>query len=497
MAKYYLRLEGVNLSSVLDDTPQVSVTRGASYMLREVANKLPEWVKGKWQFGIVLQPVSVGASVGIYACDTSDGESLASRISDALAKDISCRHFTFVVDAVPASSDFRVDLEQLVALNRWKQMQMPSLSLAGLETLSDGPCQWNGIRPADEVDDRRKVRRDNRPAPTSTSVATRYRAGRQLRQNFYLQEAGHDFEGYHFTDELSELAKNASKNNLDGKLAVIYIDGNRFGRLQQKRCVDEKTQKLFDETIQTQRRDYLSAFLSYIHTINDYKTEDDRLRLEILMWGGDEILMVVPAWCGIDALCFFFQQSENWKFQGESLTHAAGLVFAQHKTPLSRLATLAKELAENVKHHMSEGITHNGFDYVVLESIDYPTESLFRFRQNVFGKTLIEQRFPLGPLKRPALEELAKLFDELPKGQCCTLARALVADGRMDKAAQAVLKRLREVTGKQKIDEFEKVSDRLFADFHNDQPSEAWRWLHPVDLWDYLPLPKEEGEKRK
>jgi len=31
MASCYLRIEGVNLSSVLEDTPQVSVTRGASY----------------------------------------------------------------------------------------------------------------------------------------------------------------------------------------------------------------------------------------------------------------------------------------------------------------------------------------------------------------------------------------------------------------------------------------------------------------------------------
>jgi len=128
--------------------------------------------------------------------------------------------------------------------------------------------------------------------------------------------------------------------------------------------------------------------------------------------------MVVPAWCGLDTLSFFFEISGHWEFKAKNtknkwqttpLTHAAGLVFAQHKTPLSRLVDLVKyELAEGVKNQLKPKLNElvNGFDYLVLESIDYPTESLHRFRRKVFGNTLTQQHCPLKAPHRAMLSDL-------------------------------------------------------------------------------------------
>ncbi len=58
MADFLIRMEGVNLSSVLDDTIQLSVIRGSSLLLRKAVIKVAEEFK--------LQVISVGASIGLY-----------------------------------------------------------------------------------------------------------------------------------------------------------------------------------------------------------------------------------------------------------------------------------------------------------------------------------------------------------------------------------------------------------------------------------------------
>lgn len=496
MKKHYIRLEGINLSSVLDDTGQVSVIRGASYQLREVARDLPQWVNAKWGLGTELQAISVGASVGLYVCVCSDGANLAARIGDALRIDPDYRYYTFAVDAVAASGNFRADLEKLVAANRWRQMQMPSVSLAGLDAKASGPCAWNGIRPADGPVIERKVEREVIKEHLSKSAFTRFDAGSKLRGTFYKREAGAAFEELNFTKDLGELSEKSTKANLNGKIAVIYLDGNRFGMLQQH-CIDEPKQRTFDDYVQGVRRDYLDAFLNHAKDNGDYMTDDGRLRIEVLMWGGDEILLVVPAWCGLDALSFFFEQSHDWRFDGEPLTHAAGLVFAQHKTPLTRLIKLAKDLAEGIKVRLPVDKTCNGYDYVVLESIDYPTEALERFRERVYREALASTRLPLAAPTSNALRGATKLVG-LPKGQCYALARALVANQCLNEVARKTLDRMRKVAGKKKVEQAEQAATDLFADMHGKAPIDSWLWLHAIDLWDYLPgaqhQPKEEQQ---
>lgn len=484
-AMYLLRMEAVNLSSVFEDTNQISVIRGASYLLREVARKLPEWVE-VWQPGIKLEPISVGASVGLYQCESADGKQLVAQILQKLREHKTYQHFSFVLDAVPSDPDpekFRNDLEKLISANRWQQMQMPGLSLSGLGAQSDLPCAWNGIRPADGT----VVERDGQKYRMSQSVNKRYGEGKELRSNFYQSEILDGVSHLKFTDDLNTLSSDVTKDNLNGKVAVIYLDGNRFGNLQQTHCQTIEMQKKFDDEIQSYRREYLKTFLLHADQIEDYKI-DGKLRIEVLMWGGDEILLVVPAWCGLDALSFFYQASQDWKFDDTPLTHAGGLVFAQHKTPISRLTKLAKDLAEGVKDTLQEGEVHNGFDYIVLESIDYPTESLGEFHAKIYRENLAEARQPLSPICPNKLKSVNNL-QALSKGQCYALARALVADNRNDLKGTAVIQlaRMQQVAGKEAVEAAQGEAKALFAGMAGQDIGDAWRWMHAIELWDYLP----------
>ena len=83
-----------------------------------------------------------------------------------------------------------------------------------------------------------------------------------------------------------------------------------------------------------------------------------KVRIETLLWGGDELIWVVPAWCGMEAVQFFFDNTNTkdavWEVNGRRLTHAAGVVFCSCRAPIRSVVKLAKELAESVKDHLED-----------------------------------------------------------------------------------------------------------------------------------------------
>jgi len=94
-----------------------------------------------------------------------------------------------------------------------------------------------------------------------------------------------------------------------------------------------------------------------------------RCRFELLQWGGDELLFVVPAWLGLPVLQQFFRQVYTWR--DKPLTHSAGMVLCPRKTPIARAQKLAEELTDWCKLHSRK---EDLYATLILESIDYPTQ---------------------------------------------------------------------------------------------------------------------------
>lgn len=149
MADFLIRMEVVNLSSVLDDTIQLSVIRGSSLLLRKAVVNIGEAFK--------LQVISVGAPIGLYRFSDTDkttiGE-LINDIADWLSTDKNgngFEYFTFVVDSIEASNDFISDVKTLISKNRKRQMQQMTFSLpqTGFSVIDNqAACAWNGTTPA-------------------------------------------------------------------------------------------------------------------------------------------------------------------------------------------------------------------------------------------------------------------------------------------------------------------------------------------------------------
>jgi len=276
-------------------------------------------------------------------------------------------------------------------------------------------------------------------APVSSSVKARREFGREQKKRFYQEEAPGaawppEKEDQRFAQEFLEIAERTPPGceRLNYKLAVIYLDGNQFGALQRAECKTRDLQKQFDTQVRDFRRGFLAELLNRMGADAKWWTAGGDRRLETLLWGGDEMMFVVPAWAGWDTLRLFFEISAGWKVklggQDHQLTHAAGLVFAHHKAPIHRLEALAKyELAEGVKGWLKtryeageltpRDTAANRFDYEVLESFDHLGGSLGRYRERRFPAWLKPEDFHLPGNAMAAIAQQLRALAQPEKGE--------------------------------------------------------------------------------
>ena len=114
--------------------------------------------------------------------------------------------------------------------------------------------------------------------------------------------------------DLGKLATDDHKGILNGKIALIQVDGNSFGRIRKKMCDTPTKREDFDKAIQEGCRNaFLRDLLTSARVDPDFHIVDGgkmALRIELLLWGGDEFTLVVPAWKGLEVMERFFHYAE-------------------------------------------------------------------------------------------------------------------------------------------------------------------------------------------
>jgi len=419
---YLLRIEAVNLASFVSDNADLSTVRGGGLLLLEAIRSVAECC---WQ-GAKLQTISVGASMGLFQFAADHDQPLRSEVEQFLDRHPAYRHATFVVtttslpacDADATARD-RIAIERALATSRWQQMQKPSVHVR------DNDSQWYSSvsdRKSEEIEVKDEVGNNSikekqlsryscnidslRPkqhylrgaehVAVSASTAIRKTAGRDRKQSFYSQlshqqELSPQSLPSNFANEFSEIAEVGANihglSKLNRKLAVLYLDGNAFGARIQQYCDTFDKLRSFDRRLQASRAGFLNQFLRN-KSAEPHWNFNGKFQWETLLWGGDEILWVLPAWQGWSMLASFFQ---DWKVVSpeesdpsglssaafSDLTHGAGLVFCNYKTPIHQVTALAKNLAELAKVHRDRNV----FAYEILESFDHTGDDLHVYRK--------------------------------------------------------------------------------------------------------------------
>ena len=430
MQNYLFRVEAVNLVPTVYDTSDISTIRGGGFYLLDRVSSLADSQVYRTQ---EEKKITEGASSAVFRFQLESDDAAEQRRKELLEDlfrrkngEKPIREMMFMVEYVKESDDskdFASDMAKLLGKIRLAQMQSPSVRIFE-DTLEPG---------LDKKDTRLGFDKLNRVLPAHTDdggkdeisnfTYERREQGKDLRKRIYrklLEKRYPAIKDYAFTDDLENLCKDHSQGNLDGKMAFIYIDGNKFGALQ--RSFSETQLMEYDGKLQGFKEKFLEEVIKLAEEHPAFKKNDRTIRLETLLWGGDEIKMIVPAWMGWEVASCFFRVADDRKMTmpagtahengpahvaGEvsddpetkmpaetppcgkdgvcELTYAMGLVFAHHKNPIRNVDEIAADLADCVKEELKEQAKNrpegapkpvydrargNRMHYMVLESLE-------------------------------------------------------------------------------------------------------------------------------
>ena len=516
--KYYIQIEAVNTSNFIFDTYDISTIRGGSFILLETIKKLEK------NFPDELIPISTAASIGLFKIEATEKakNDLLKKIRNFINENTQ-DHATFMIACIEDEGQgFRVISETLQAQIRRDQWRFPTIPIPEFGE-ANIECFLDGWRPGVK----QYIISQNPDEGEMISASTHFRRerGREIKHKLFKELLGDEYKDEICTKDLGLLARDSSKGVLNGKIAFLYIDGNTFGKIRKAKCIDDETRTKFDRVIQDGFRDlFLKELLKKAKSDPDFVTTDEKgnpaLRLEILLWGGDEVMLVIPAWKGWDVLSLFYKLSEELKFKGIPLTHRAGVIFCHHNAPILQIRELADKLMQKAKTDIQKKesndntdhdvwITHEQgdvFHYLVLESFDMLTGDLDEFIEDYYklevkkdnlintGTEELEDEnvnkkeeykdLLIKAHEMPALmKQLAILRKNLSFGKIIKIIQALQVRNSIEK--EAINKRMIELVDKEYREE---VQDAITA----IESTSEQRWYFLSDLWDYIPYWEEK-----
>jgi len=429
---YLLLIEAVYFGQSIGDTNQVSIRRGGSILVHEALGSVKQLCKDKSH-----DPISTGGSYTLIHVKGSHKDLI--EIKQQITTKLSISDPTEDNDYSDFSrisflmADLRLE-EELCELssqnfsncrkqltNDIRHQQGSQLSIHGKNLILDANekekekekekltyCEIDNVRPANKtiyMKDHHRENAETTQKQVSAYTKQRHHYGSKKKRDYILTAIKDkndktskpiDYKDIAFTNDLIELSnypstldKPKDHIHINNKVAVLYFDGNSMQKAQDDLNKNEISK--FDDQFKDRKQDFLISIIEEFKNdpslYEEFKNEKDpwgrhgkkALKIELLMWGGDEIMLAVPSWAGFTVLSLFYKAMQGLKASDKSpteITFAAGLLIASAKTPIKNMCKIAVDLAEEVKDFTR---TENAFLPMLLESIDYPNESLNDF----------------------------------------------------------------------------------------------------------------------
>ncbi len=495
--KYYIQIEAVNLDSFVYDTDDISTIRGGSLLLRNAVKFTDLKIHPNTNSDLtsLLDPITTGGSIGIYKTKKKyeSEEQIKTIVNKALnfAREYTKNEASFIGAAVEESGDFKEDKEKLQNKIRLQQFKQPTVILPKKEVdYKEKPyCNWDGVRPAMHYD---KIKKDL----SRITYIRREKMGRNLKKDYINREILNNKKSLIYTWDFEQLVKDQPHDITDvlrGKKAFIYFDGNKFTKLKNKNCVNPDDYRNFENALDSGRNKIIKEFILNYMDKNCFIYNDNnenKCRIEITLWGGDEASVALPAWLGWDFMWHFFENCDKMNFGSMPLTHSFGVVFCNHKAPILQVKRFASQLVDMAKKQLGSDPPDkhekgNAMHYLILESIDILQGGVQEFtntfyKNKIFDDLLItKENFCDVTVTILAFKnnfprtKLYQIMDELRK---CNLKG-------VEKHFQFVLDNVEMPPVDKRI--IKNTRDKIINDHE-------YKWLYWIaDLWDYVP---KEGE---
>lgn len=435
MPDHVLWIEGVDFGRTVEDTSDLSTRRGASLALLDAPQRLKTLLE---EHAVKVKTIFIGASMGAFKLE-GDGQAVNTAIAAALAalaEKNPFAHLRFVhglAEVGAKGADHALKAAQARA--RFAQFRIGEtgpVRPSGQGTrycpvdrmrAADGkmwvpPEAWpKGVQPDPGIkqfnptrlghgDDENGTRKpEAKEILVSSAVAARRQSGRKARQEFYARLPG--AAPGPFVDSLQEMVEHGDgfakelRLSVGGKIAVFYADGNGFTKIRdamaEKKGRIGALNKFSTELQELQKEKLLRPMLEGLVHLRDHSDSRervawrdergiDRLRLETLLWGGDEVMWAVPAWLGWWLARRFLDRTRDWKIDDHPLTFSAGLLFCPVKTPIRDACKVAHDLADIAKTRAkAQDPAIGALEVEVLESIDAPLDGIAGLRRRLTG----------------------------------------------------------------------------------------------------------------
>jgi len=308
-------LEAQNFDMTLYDTNDLSVVRGASLWL----DKLEDLCRNVLdECGATdLKRLETGSERVVFSYEGSDEGSIRNGLEASLARDL--WPYFHVAVAFADSADTGK------ARNKSSQLRNWTVRLPDVEN-SKRPDELDRVRPATTT-----IQKGDNTRHVSAMTAARLRYGKEERQLFWRANIP---EGGRAADSLSDLVADPPSGLPDSaqrKVALVHLDGDKFGKLAAKDPVR------FNNDFSAFKSDLLKAVAHQA-----FDVDKGLLRLEALIWGGDDMTFVMPSWQALEFLSVVQER-------GKAATMTAAVVIAHHKSPIRQLNRLAGMISEEAK----------------------------------------------------------------------------------------------------------------------------------------------------
>lgn len=270
-----------------------------------------------------------------------------------------------------------------------------------------GPDPLDGLRPATETE----TGPDGQPRRLSTATLTRRQVGRTNRPQLF---SGDDRAPPH---DLAEIVANPPAHVAEvvrRKLAVVVADGVGFGKTGEEFRAAARARLARAPAPATGEADPAAlARLAWADALAAMRArlarriegwaaatglEYDRdvphpgktkrsAKVDVLIWGGDDMTFVLPATHVFPFLEMFFDEMAKPFAPGiveSGLPHRVGVIVAQVKTPIRQMRALAKESQKLVRDWLGNQ-RRSAFAIDVYESSPLAYDGVAGYRRALYG----------------------------------------------------------------------------------------------------------------
>ena len=374
----FCHIEGVNFANTVYDTQDIATIRGSSLLLEKIPGV----------FSLAFAPYSPqqiefgGAKAVFRFADGTNRDDVERTIHHVMSKSPWC-HMS-VVHGLGATPNAARAAARIMQYQTWS-VPDPGLPAETPDVLDlTRPGQISIPNPGKESGHRL----------ISESTYARRQNGTRNRPNFLQRD--HFRPAFDFEEMLKDPGD--VPEMVRNKLAVVAADGIGGGKLRNAFNDDiafSQAMHDFRESLAEGLNDWAETPIAHL------KAGMSKVpRFDTLLWGGDDMLFVMPAWLVMPFLSVFFEVTEAFGFspEGEStqrLFHRVACIIADRKTPIRQMRALAldaewelKNGIENLNadHSGEEPIKRGVFSIDVFESAALPYTGVRAYRHAQYGQ---------------------------------------------------------------------------------------------------------------